>query len=50
MLYEFSKTYLAYENEEIGDECDDDYEKEVDHIIAFYVSIYTGKKISNKTH
>ena len=50
MLYEFSKTYLAYENEEIGDECDDDYEKEVDQIIAFYVSLYMGKKISKKTH
>jgi hypothetical protein len=50
MLYEFSKIYLAYENEEIGDECDDDYEKEVDHIIAFYVSLFIGKKISKKTH
>ena len=39
MLYDFSKAYLAYENEEVGDECDD-YEKEVDHIIAFYVSLY----------
>jgi hypothetical protein len=44
MLYEFSNAYLAYENEEIGDECDDDYEKEVDHIIAFYVALYIGKK------
>ena len=50
MLYEFSKTYLAYENNEIDDECDDDYEKEVDHIIAFYVSLFIGKKISKKTH
>jgi hypothetical protein len=44
MLFEFSKAYLAYENKEIGDECDDDYEKEVNHIIAFYVSLYMGKK------
>jgi hypothetical protein len=50
MLYEFSKAYLAYENKEIGDECDDDYEKEVNHIIAFYVSLYMGKKISMKSH
>ena len=50
MLYEFSKAYLAYENKEIGDECDDDYEKEVNHIIAFYVSLYIGKKISMKSH
>jgi hypothetical protein len=50
MFYEFSKAYLAYESEEIGDESDDDYEKEVDHIIAFYVSLYIGKKIRKKTH
>jgi hypothetical protein len=50
MLYEFSKVYLGYENEEVGDECDDDYEKEVDHIIAFYVTLFIGKKISKKTH
>ena len=50
MLYDFSKAYLAYESEEIGDESDDDYEKEVDHIIAFYVSLYIGKKIRKKTH
>jgi hypothetical protein len=41
---------LANEIEEIGDECDDDYKNEVDRIIAFYVSLYAGKKISNKTH
>ena len=39
MLYEFLKTYLAYENEEIGDEYDYNYVKEVDQIIAFYVSL-----------
>ena len=39
MLYEFLKTYLAYENEEIGDEYDANYVKEVDQIIAFYVSL-----------
>lgn len=50
MLYDFSKVYLAYEIEEMGDECDDDYKNEVDRIIAFYVSLYTGKKIGNKTH
>ena len=50
MLYEFSKAYLSYENKEIGDECDDDYEKEVNQIIAFYVSLYIGKKISMKSH
>ncbi|MDD5265765.1 MAG: hypothetical protein PHO08_01385 [Methylococcales bacterium] len=50
MLYQFSKTYLAYESEEISDESDDAYEKEVDHIIAFYVSLYIGKKIRKKTH
>jgi hypothetical protein len=50
MLYDFSKAYLDFEKEDIGDECDDDYKNEVDHIIAFYVSLYTGKKISNKTH
>jgi hypothetical protein len=46
MLYEVSKAYLAYESEEISDESDEGYEKEVDHIIAFYVSLYIGKKIS----
>ena len=50
MLYEFLKTYLAYENEEIGDEYDDDYVKEVDQIIAFYVSLYIGKNISKQIH
>jgi hypothetical protein len=50
MLYEVSKAYLAYESQEISDESDDDYKKEVDHIIAFYVSLYIGKKISKKTH
>jgi hypothetical protein len=50
MLYEFSKAYLAYENEEIGDEYDDNYEKEVDQIITFYVSLYIGKKISTTSN
>ena len=50
MLYEVSKAYLAYESEEISDESDEDYAKEVDHIIAFYVSLYIGNKISKKTH
>ena len=50
MLYEFLKTYLAYENEEIGDEYDDHYVKEVDQIIAFYVSLYLGKNFSNPIH
>jgi hypothetical protein len=50
MLYEFLKTYLAYENEEIGDEYDDNYVKEVDQIIAFYVSLYIGKNISKQIH
>jgi hypothetical protein len=50
MLYEFLKTYLAYENEEIGDEYDDNYVKEVDQIIAFYVSLYLGKNISKQIH
>ena len=50
MLYEFLKTYLTYENEEIGDEYDDNYVKEVDQIIAFYVSLYIGKNISQQIH
>jgi hypothetical protein len=50
MLYEFLKTYLAYENEEIGDEYDDNYVNEVDQIIAFYVSLYIGKNISQQIH
>ena len=48
MLYEFSKAYLAYESEDIGDESDDNYKKEVDRIIAFYVSVYVGKKECKK--
>jgi len=50
MLYEFLKTYLTYENEEIGDEYDDNYVNEVDQIIAFYVSLYIGKNISQQIH
>ena len=50
MLYEFLKTYLAYENEEIGDEYDDNYVKGVDQIIAFYASLYIGKNISKQIH
>ena len=48
MLYEFSKAYLAYETEDIGDESDDKYKQEVDRIIAFYVSVYVGKKECKK--
>jgi hypothetical protein len=48
MLYEFSKAYLAYESEDIGDESDDNYKKEVDRIIAFYVSVYVGKRECEK--
>ena len=46
----FQKHTWLMKIEEIGDECDDDYEKEVNHIIAFYVSLYIGKKISMKSH
>jgi hypothetical protein len=46
MIYDFSKAYWAYESEEIGDESDGDYEKKVDHIIAFYGSLFISKKNS----